>query len=164
MAQDLRFSEPMESFEKTKQTALKSLAKRPRSVYEVRKKLEEAGVSAQTIEETIEYCLGLDYLNDARLARDWISWRLREKPAGKLLIRFELRIRGIDEATIEAALVQQYNDQNELLYAVTAARKKSQAYRTLERETAERRLRAFLSRRGFPYSIVGEAIDQIFAN
>lgn len=152
----------MDTFEKARQTALRILTSRPRTVYELRKKLEGKGVAQPLIENAIAYCLERGYLDDAKLARDWIAWRLEGKPAGKLLLRLELRERGIDEVTIEAALMEQYADQNEFEYALKAARKKSPVYRSLNREIAQQRLRSFLSRRGFSSGTVGEVIDHIF--
>lgn len=151
----------MESLEKAKQTALRLLALRPRTVQELRNKLEEKSYSPEVIRDIVAYCREYGYLDDARLARSWVKWRLNEKPSGKSLLIYELREKGIDESIIDTALSEEYNDRNEFELAVNAVNKRLKSYQNLDRTVAERRILAFLSRRGFSFTVAKEVTNKI---
>lgn len=151
----------MESFEKAKQTALRLLALRPRTVHELRNKLEEKSYSPEVIRDIVSYCQEYGYLDDARLARSWVKWRLNEKPIGKSLLIHELREKGIDDSIIETALSEEYNNRNEFELAVNAVKKKLKSYQNLDRTVAERRILSFLSRRGFSFTVAREVANEI---
>jgi len=151
----------MEDLEKAKQTALRLLALRPRTVRELRNKLEEKSYSPEVIRDIVAYCQEYGYLDDARLAKSWVKWRLKEKPSGKSLLIYELREKGIDQSIIDTALSEEYNDRNEFELAVNAVNKRLKSYQNLDRTVAERRILAFLSRRGFSLTVAKEVTNKI---
>ncbi len=151
----------MEDLEKAKQTALRLIAFRPRTVHELRNKLEEKGYSPEVVSDIVAFCQEYGYLDDARLARSWVKWRLNEKPSGKSLLIQELRAKGIDESIIENALSEEYNDRNEFDLAVNAVNKRLKSYQNLDRTVAERRILSFLSRRGFSFTVAREVTNEI---
>src|SRR5215470_669425 len=85
-------------------TALRFLAQRPRTEYEVRQRLLRAGADEAAADATVRQLRQHHLLDDAAFARDWVEQRQTLRPRGARLVRFELRQRGVDAATAEAAL------------------------------------------------------------
>lgn len=84
--------------------AFRYLEARARSVTEVRRRLIDAGYQPQLVEGAIGRLLAIGLLDDDVFARGWIESRDRARPRGELALRRELRLRGVDRATVDAAL------------------------------------------------------------
>jgi regulatory protein len=84
--------------------ALRFLEARSRSVAEVRRRLREAGYRAELVEGAIDRLLALGMLDDEAFAHAWVESRDRARPRGEHALRQELRLKGVDPATIETAL------------------------------------------------------------
>ena len=84
--------------------AARFLEVRPRSVAEVRRRLASAGYPAGLVEAAIARLTDAGYLDDAAFARAWVESRDRARPRGEIALRRELRLKGVDPATTDAAL------------------------------------------------------------
>ena len=71
---------------------------------EVRRRLGGAGYRTELVEGAIERMTELGMLDDTAFARAWVESRDRARPRGERAIREELRLKGIDRATIEVVL------------------------------------------------------------
>jgi regulatory protein len=80
------------------------LAVRPRSVEETRRRLRHLGFRADLVDRAVARLVELGYLDDAAFARAWVERRDRSRPRGELVLRRELRARGIPDEAIAAAL------------------------------------------------------------
>lgn len=147
------------------QTALTFIAYKPRTVFDVRKKLSDGGYPGQIVETILEKLLEKDYLNDKQYAENWIENKSINKPRSKKLIRLELRQKNIDQEIIDDA-VSQMDSEDKL--AVRAAEKYHKRLSNFDEEIFKRRLTGYLSRRGFSYSttkpIVNEMWEKISLN
>ena len=79
---------------------------RSRSVAEVRRRLAQAGYRADLIEGAIVRMTDLGMLDDETFARAWVESRDRARPRGERAIREELRLKGIDRASIDLVLAE----------------------------------------------------------
>jgi regulatory protein len=84
--------------------AARFLEARSRSVAEVRRRLTGAGYRAGLVEGAIERLLELGMLDDEAFARAWVESRDRARPRGERAIREELRLKGIDRASVDLVL------------------------------------------------------------
>ena len=96
-------------------------------------------------------------LDDSVLAHDLVNTLRDRKGLGKSAITAELRRRRVDESAIEAAL-ESVDVDDELERATEVAIKRAGQLSSYDRTTAERRLSAFLQRRGYSGSVVGAAV------
>jgi regulatory protein len=80
------------------------LAVRPRTVDETRRRLRHLGYRADLCDRTVDRLVELGYLDDAEFARAWVERRDRIRPRGEVVLRRELRARGIPDDAISAAL------------------------------------------------------------
>ena len=148
---------------KAYEQAVRFLAVRPRSVWEVRQKLEryrsrqKESLAEAHIEWVIEKLLGQGYLNDEEFARFWVEQRNQFKPLAPRALRYELLRKGIDERTIESILDGAVDAD---AAALQAARSQSRRWQTLDEEMFRKKMAAFLQRRGFSWPVVRDVLDQ----
>lgn len=82
--------------------AARFLGTRPRTRWEVERRLARAGADEATIGATLERLTELGYLDDAAFVRWWAEQRDRHAPRGRRLLEAELRQRGVPRDVIEA--------------------------------------------------------------
>ncbi len=138
--------------------ALRLLALRPRSVTEMREKLSQR-FGKELAEMTVSRLESDGLLNDAEFAQQWRDSRERRNPRGRKLIAKELKQRGVPEEAIETAL-QDFD-------SADAARRAAARYAARQgghdRITFDRRVGAFLDRRGFEPGTIRETLRQLRA-
>ena len=86
------------------EAAARFLEARSRSVAEVRRRLTGAGYRADLVEGAIERLTELGMLDDEAFVRAWVESRDRARPRGERAIREELRLKGIDRASVDLVL------------------------------------------------------------
>jgi regulatory protein len=84
--------------------ALRFLEVRQRSVAEVRRRLTDAGYPEKLISEALDRLADLGILDDEAFTAAWVESRDRARPRGERALRQELRRKGIDASTIDAAM------------------------------------------------------------
>lgn len=82
--------------------AVRFLGTRPRTRWELERRLRRAGVDDALIEATTERLATLGYVDDGAFARWWGEQRDRHAPRGRRMIEAELRQRGVTREVIEA--------------------------------------------------------------
>ena len=109
-------------------------------------------------------------LNDRELAETLVMQLRERKGLGRSAITSELRRRKLDPSAIEEALAAVYNrdaydsdGDDELTRARAIALKRAPQLRSLDAETARRRLGAFLIRKGYSGSVVASAVASALA-
>jgi len=133
------------------EVAARFLATRPRTRWEVERRLRRAGPGPDVIEATLERLVALGLVDDVAFANWWLEQRDRHTPRGRRMIEAELRQHGVPREVIE-----QLRDDE--------AERPSDAEQTRARTALERHLRGrplpadagalqrvgmFLVRRGF---------------
>src|SRR3990167_3657830 len=87
--------------------ALQFLKFRPRSVFEVKKKLRSKKYEEKEIDKTISVLLNNKLLDDGEFARMWVADRNRFRPSGSFLLRLELKRLGVPSGIIDERLTSQ---------------------------------------------------------
>ena len=67
-----------------------------RCIKEVKNKLFSLKVSSKSANDIIEYLIDNDYLNEERYTNMFIQGKLRIKKWGRIKLKYELRLKGID--------------------------------------------------------------------
>jgi len=127
------------------------------SVAEVRSVLVEHGLDEIEVEEWLERYGRYGYLDDARLAEQLVHSHGVRRGRGSGAILHELSRRGIEQAVARAA-VDDLDPEAERENATAVAVRRARQLSGLDRATAERRLSAFLQRRGYAGEVVREAV------
>jgi regulatory protein len=104
-------------------------------------------------------------LNDSELAATLVMQMRERKGLGRSAVTAELRRRKLDPSAIEEALADAFDSDgdDELTRARAIALKRAPQLRSLDAETARRRLGAFLMRKGYSGSVVASAVASALA-
>lgn len=137
-----------------RQRALGYLARREHSRFDLARKLERAGFTPEAIGPVLDEFETKNWLSDKRFAESWVADH-RAKD-GNLKLTHALRMYGVADETIEAALLERGND--ELNRAKAIWRKKySKAPADLAELAKQTR---FLLGRGFPLPLIRQMLRQ----
>jgi regulatory protein len=93
--------------------ALKSLGRRAYSVHEMRAYLERRAEDQEAVKAVLDRLKQLDFLDDARYARQFVRVRSELRKQGAFRIARDLRARGVPDHHIEAALAERASESNE---------------------------------------------------
>ncbi|MAU30393.1 MAG: recombinase RecX [Flavobacteriaceae bacterium] len=77
-----------------------------RCVKEVKNKLFSLKTSSKSTNDIIEYLIHNDYLNQERYIKMFIQGKIRIKKWGRIKLKYELRLKGIDIKTINEHINQ----------------------------------------------------------
>ena len=137
------------------EAAARFLEARSRSVSEVRRRLTSAGYRTELVDGAIDRMADLGMLDDETFARAWVESRDRARPRGERAIREELRLKGIDRATVDTVMEERRAASGETAQPdrEAAVRLLAKHERALARvaDPRQRRQRAYalLARNGF---------------
>ena len=138
------------------QQAMRLIAHRPRSEHELSTRLRKRGLEGAELRAVLDQLKDTGQLDDLAFAQAWIENRMAFRPRGARALRAELRQKGVDNETIEAAL----EGFDELAAAEAASIKGARRYASQDKPTFRRRLMAFLSRRGFSYNMIFPLVER----
>ncbi len=93
--------------------AINSLARRAYSVYEMRTYLERRAEDKEVVKGVLDRLKQLDYLDDARYARQFVRLHTELRKQGPFRIARDLRARGVPDRHIEAALAERSAESSE---------------------------------------------------
>jgi regulatory protein len=156
-------NEPEESFEAAQRRAenisLHALTRRGVSSREMASTLRSRDLPEEVVLAEVERLERVGLLDDAELAENLVRGKLERKGLGKSGVTAELRQRGLAQEAIDAA-IDGIDDDEEQSRADEWARKRAGQLRGLDHATAERRLSAYLMRRGYRSEVIRRAIEK----
>jgi len=137
--------------------SLRYLAVRPRSINEVREYLTfRKGYSDEEVDNAIGKLKAQKYLDDEDFAQLWIKNRLDLAPRPISVIKMELLKKGVDKDIIDESL-KQIDSNMELISVCELAGKRYRQARYQDKQ----KLTEFLARRGYKYSLIQQAFEQL---
>lgn len=143
--------------ERAYERALNFLSYRPRSEAEVRRNLRQAAVDEVAIEAVIERLVRAGLLDDLEFARYWVENRVQFNPRGARALRYELGQKGVAASAIAEAL--EGFDEQASARAVAETRARRLVH--LAPRDFHRKLRGYMARRGFSYSVIEPLIAEM---
>jgi regulatory protein len=146
---------------RAKNNAYALLRQRPRSEFEIRSRLKLKGYGREVIDLVAEDLRRLGEIDDTRFVKLWIENRMHLNPVGDIVLRHELKVKGVAEPLIESALVKKSEEYDEYEVAFNMAREQFERFKKLDRKKAMKRAYDFLLRRGFKYETVRRIIENI---
>jgi regulatory protein len=147
-----------------KSAALRLLGTRPRSVKELRDRLLDKEFADETIRPVLEQLTGAGLLDDDQFARMFVRHQLKLRPAGRIVLRRRLLLRGVDAATADRALDEEMPEAE--AYALDVARqllRRAGGSSQAGDPALRRRLAAGLARRGFPWAVISGVLRTVLS-
>lgn len=141
---------------------LRKLTAAPRTRAQLADDLAVRGVPGDVAERVLDRFTEVGLVDDAAFAEAWVRSRQSGRGLSRRALRHELRQRGVDDETVQAAVEEITADDEEAAARVLVARRLP-GTRGLPREVRVRRLAGMLARKGYPsglvMAVVREALD-----
>lgn len=137
------------------------LRQRPRSEYEIRNRLKLKGYGEAIIEEVVAGLKKIDEIDDKKFAQIWVESRMRMNPMGDIVLKHELKEKGVSDSIIEATLAEKAEKYDEYEVALNMAKDQFDRFKKLDRQKAMKRVYDFLMRRGFKYDIIRRVTESL---
>ena len=152
--------EEPEEYRDARRKAMRLLEHMDRTERGLRDKLRQAGFSQLAVDYALSYVESYGYIDDERYARTYIAYRMNTKSRQKIIQ--ELISKGVDKETAAAAWEEEaalnMPDEREIL-SRTIETKYCPDTELNEKEM--RRLQGYLIRRGFSYSDIKSALENM---
>jgi SOS response regulatory protein OraA/RecX len=157
--------EPTRAARRAENVAIAALTRHDASEGEIRAKLVAKGLEEQDVEAEVARLRRAGLLDDVAFATRLVE-RLRErKGLGDQAIRSTLRGRLVPQAVVDAVLADQAEDEETLEARLQdVADDRARRLASLDFEVAERRLTAYLMRKGYSGSAVRSAVRSALAS
>jgi regulatory protein len=148
---------------RAKQQAYRLLTYRSQMSSELRDRLLQRGYTTTIIAEVLRQLASDGYIDDRRVALDWVRYRLQTKPMGRRRMAWELQRRGVPPELLEEVLGEVYSEFDEATLAEQAARNRLRS-RQLPRSPRERqRFARSLMSLGFEADVVADALAALYS-
>lgn len=137
------------------------LRQRPRSEYEIRNRLKFKGYGEAVIEEVVANLKKINEIDDTKFAHIWVESRMQMNPMGDVVLRHELKEKGVSDSIIEATLAEKAEKYDEYEVAFSMAKERFERFKKLDRRKATKRVYDFLLRRGFAYDTIRKIVENL---
>jgi regulatory protein len=138
--------------EVAKTIVLTQLSVAPRTRAQLEAVLARRGVPDAAAAEALDRFAQLGYVDDEGFARAWVESRHRGKGLARRALRYELRQRGVDDLTVDAA-VGELDLQTERETAAALVARRLPSTRGLPTPNRINRLVGMLTRKGYPSGV-----------
>lgn len=143
-----------------KDKALKLLSIRPRSILELKTKLQDKGYDESSIKKTISWLKKEGFLDDKKFTKMWVEGRKNFHPLGKFRLSLELKKKQVPLKIIEKE-VSKIPEKEEVKDAKDLAKRRAKLYLKEDKYKKRQKVIAFLTRRGYSWSVISKAIEKI---
>jgi regulatory protein len=148
-----------ESLERAYDAALNFLSFRPRSRREIEDYFRRKKVAPEASAVVVERLERSGLLDDREFARYWLENRQTFRPRGSRALKAEMRQKGLASDVIDEAL-EEIGDEEAPAYE--AGKKKLRSLQRLEEREFQRKMVAFLGRRGFEYGVCAKVAKRLW--
>ena len=143
-----------------REQALRWLDRRAYAREELARRLRQKQFPGEAVTRVLDRLQASGILNDEAFARNWLQEHTRGGQVGFRRLQAELRQRGVSDEVI-GRVWEELGAGDEAGSCAELARRQWPKYRALPRDTAQRRLTAFLLRRGFDLEDVLRAVKEV---
>jgi regulatory protein len=154
-----------ETLYQARSSALRLLARRPRSERELRDRLRENEFDDDTIGRVIAGLTEAGLVNDGDFARMYVRNALTLRPQGELQLRQKLLLLGVARPLIDDVLHEILSGVDEEQMALTLARRylaKSRSGASPDDQRKRRqRVTAMLARRGYAWTVINRVLKSL---
>ena len=140
------------TYSKAKNSCFKLLSYRARSSGEIKEYLKRKGYDEEIITRVIDFLNDKKFLDDEAFAKTWVESRVAIKHLSIRQIKNELRQKNINSEIINKVIEEQDIDEEKLILEIIDKKRSQLKYRD------DLKLMQYLSRRGFSYDKISNAI------
>ncbi|MBM4174753.1 MAG: regulatory protein RecX [Ignavibacteria bacterium] len=149
-----------EELNQAKQSALRFLAIRNHSIFELRRKLSQKKFAPETVNKTLESLIHSQLIDDEKFAKEFADELTKRKYFGPSRIKTELRKRGISDSQVKSLLTD-ISDETEMKNLETTAEKYLKRFSTKLTPSDKQKVINYLFQKGFSWEKIKIFIDKI---
>ena len=149
--------------QRARDTVYRMLAARARSRSELREALLRKEIDEDVADAVLQKFVDAGLVDDAAFAESWVHARHRNQGLGRRALGFELRRKGVDESSVEAALSTVDGDAEEER-ARELVQRKLRSMGALDSTTRMRRLVGMLARKGYSEGLAFRVVREELEN
>jgi regulatory protein len=149
-----------EEKKKCERLGLHYLSYRPRTVAEMVRHLKAKEYDEDTIDDLTQEWIKLGYLDDLAFAKQWVEERVRYKKKGRLLLREELKQKGVSTKIVHEVL-DHVDQEEEYKACLELAQKKIKTLKNLVDQKEKYKLYSYLQRRGFTFELIQSVLLEL---
>jgi regulatory protein len=138
--------------------ALKYISFKRRTIAETKKYLLSKDIDVEIAENAISKVLEYGYLDDLEYAVDFVSYHLNSKKYGKIIVKYKLKEKGVDEETADKAL-EAYNEKIEFEVCKKRYEILNKKYIDLPKIQQREKIYRGLASKGFSYDIISMVLN-----
>ena len=153
--------EPDKIKTRAKNNAYALLRQRPRSEFEIRQRLKLKGYAGALVDEIVGDLKRTGDVDDEKFAMLWMESRMHSNPVGDVVLKHELKTKGVEDSIIEATLNRKAKNYDEFEVAFSMAGEQFERFKKLDRHKALKRVYDFLMRRGFKYDTIRRITEEL---
>lgn len=142
----------------TFEKVLKFLSFRPRSEFEIDEYMLRQNIGEETRKMVMQKLEQLKLIDDEAFAKWWLDQRSVFRPEGRRLVGFELKRKGIAKEIIEELMTEGRPRTADVFLAEKLAEKRLTRLKKLPEIEAEKKIWAYLARKGFSFEVIKEAV------
>lgn len=137
--------------------ALRYLGTRSRSTKEIENHLKKKHYPGTAIAMTIARLREQKYLDDESFARSWVRNRARFKPRSRVILRQELKQKGISTDIINNVI----ETVDEVEMACISIKKRLRSWENLNRQELRLKALRYLNNAGYSYEVARQAFERV---
>jgi regulatory protein len=127
----------------------------------MRGRLKLKGYDQDVVEEVMTGLKSSGDIDDVKFAKLWVESRINFNPMGEIVLRQELKAKGVSDSIIDATLDECLKTYDEHEVALKMAREQFARFAKLDKRKTMKRLYDFLARRGFKFEVIEKVIEEI---
>jgi regulatory protein len=132
--------------------ALRYVAMRPRSLWELQDYFRRKGIDEEAGKQIAEKLQRIGLLDDLAFARAWVANRRLLKASSKRKLRLELKQKRVSEEVINQVLAEDTTDERDALRELVEKKR--------ARYPDKQKLMQYLARQGFSYDDIKQVLDE----
>ncbi|WP_062105455.1 recombination regulator RecX [Bacillus niameyensis] len=140
--------------------AIQFLSFRMRSQLEIRQHLQKKEWNESVIQTVLQTLKEREYTDDLEFAKAYVRTQISSGKKGPQSIRQELVQKGITESFIEQSIAL-YSEEQQVEHAIKLGDKLAGKNMHLSERILKQKLEQFLITKGFPYSVINIALEEI---
>ena len=147
---------------RTFERAIKLLTAKPRSVAELRERLQQGkNTNEEVVETVITRLREYGYLNDERFAFGYASYKVKQKPVGRRRLERDLKFKKVDSGVANEALEMVFAETPEEQLIDQAIAKRLRIRGKPKNRMETKSLFDHLLRQGFEFELVSEKVRSL---
>lgn len=160
-----RFQELLfrDTFYRIRESALRLLARRAHSIYELRRKLTAKKFPTEQVAPVLDDLEQCGFLNDTEFAKSFIEEKILEGKSGTAKIRNGLRAKGVSKDIVDELLSVAISPEEQYDAAMSVGKRKLKVLfsRHMPEQKVMQSLYSFLLGRGFPHDLIRDVIKEL---